>query len=340
MPTAPLPQVSAPTLSPTQLQHLWVSNGGSPKAAPMAAAIAMAESSGRSDAINHNTNGTVDRGAWQINSIHGPLSTLNPIGNVKAAIAISRNGTDWTPWTTFNTGAYKQYLGPAVAQPARVAPVKAALPIGTVAQARPGVPQNPVAERIRANILNGILPGLGSQASQQKLGLYSPKQANVLNAHQDLQTLAGTTTLSTHPSTGEGGQRLSAMVKAADSLVGKPYVWGGGHSSFGPQSGYDCSGFVSAVLHAGGFLNSPQTTQTLPSQPGIAQGPGKFVTIFDRTNGGTPGNDHVIIDLNGAWYESGGQAGAWGGGGGVQRIRKPSAEYLQSFNRALHPLGM
>ncbi len=47
------------------------------------------------------------------------------------------------------------------------------------------------------------------------------------------------------------------MVQEANSLVGKPYVWGGGHNGWGPQTGYDCSGFVSAVLHAGGYLSSP-----------------------------------------------------------------------------------
>ncbi|MGA2924766.1 MAG: hypothetical protein ABSG43_02040, partial [Solirubrobacteraceae bacterium] len=44
--------------------------------------------------------------------------------------------------------------------------------------------------------------------------------------------------------------RITAMVNEADSLLGKPYVFGGGHSGWTPSSGYDCSGFVSAVLHA------------------------------------------------------------------------------------------
>jgi cell wall-associated NlpC family hydrolase len=170
--------------------------------------------------------------------------------------------------------------------------------------------------------------------------LFSKAQEHLLSVHRDLQTLAGPVTLNTHPASGEAGDRLATMVKAADALVGKPYVWGGGHNGFGPQPGYDCSGFVSAVLHAGGFLGAPQTTQTLPSEPGIASGPGKFVTIYDRTDGGSPNNDHVILELNGAWYESGGQAGPWGGGGGVTRIQKPDPQYLATFNRQLHPLGL
>jgi cell wall-associated NlpC family hydrolase len=132
---------------------------------------------------------------------------------------------------------------------------------------------------------------------------------------------------------------VQAMIEKADSLVGQPYVWGGGHSGWGPTAGYDCSGFVSAVLHAGGYLSSPQDTQTLPSAAGIESGPGQYVTIYDRTDA-TSHNDHVIIDLGGQWYESGGQAGSWGGGGGVEQISAPSAAYLASFNQILHPEGL
>ena len=157
--------------------------------------------------------------------------------------------------------------------------------------------------------------------------------------------LSATPTTTTSPLTGATGltggapAQLSAMTQEADSLLGKPYVWGGGHGDFGPQPGYDCSGFVSAVLHAGGYLSTPQDTQTLPSQPGIEAGPGQYVTIYDRTDAGS-GSDHVIIDLGGQFYESGGGHGAWGGGGGVEKIGTPSAAYLASFNQILHPEGL
>ncbi len=132
--------------------------------------------------------------------------------------------------------------------------------------------------------------------------------------------------------------RFQAMVQEANSLVGKPYVWGGGHSNWSPQQGYDCSGFVSAVLHAGGYLSSPQDTVTLPNAPGIEAGPGQYVTIYDRDESGQEG--HVIIDLGGQFYESGGESGPWGGGGGVERIGTPSAAYLATFNDILHPAGL
>ena len=137
---------------------------------------------------------------------------------------------------------------------------------------------------------------------------------------------------------GAGDPRVSAMVNEADSLVGKPYVYGGGHSGWGPQTGYDCSGFVSAVLHAGGFLTSPVDTTALPSQPGMVSGPGQYVTVYDRALPGQ--NGHVIIQINGQFYESGGMHGAWGGGGGVQKIGTPSASYLATFPTVLHPEGL
>jgi hypothetical protein len=62
------------------------------------------------------------------------------------------------------------------------------------------------------------------------------------------------------------------------------------------------------------------------------------VTIYDRAQPGS--NGHVIIEINGQFYESGGEKGAWGGGGGVQRIARPSDAYLATFPNVLHPQGL
>jgi hypothetical protein len=94
------------TLGCAGLEALWKSAGGSRSAAFMAAEIAMAESSGRQYASLVNTNGTTDRGYWQINSSHGSLSTFGAYGNARAAVLISANGADWSPWVTWQTGAY------------------------------------------------------------------------------------------------------------------------------------------------------------------------------------------------------------------------------------------
>jgi cell wall-associated NlpC family hydrolase len=142
----------------------------------------------------------------------------------------------------------------------------------------------------------------------------------------------------TGTTTGSAPAQVQAMTGMANSLVGKPYVYGGGHSGWGPQSGYDCSGFVSAVLHAGGYLSQPVDTTALPQQPGMAPGPGQYVTVYDRAQPGQSG--HVIIQINGQFYESGGSRGPWGGGGGVEKIGTPSAAYLATFPNVLHPSGL
>ena len=131
-------------------------------------------------------------------------------------------------------------------------------------------------------------------------------------------------------------QRIRSMIDRADALLGTPYVSGGGHAGWTTSDGLDCSGFVSAVLRSGGCLRAPVTTEGFAGQPGIAAGTGRFVTIYDRTNCGA--NEHVIIDINGRFYESGGGS-ASGGAPFVHRFT-PSAEYLASFNTVLHPVGL
>lgn len=176
------------------------------------------------------------------------------------------------------------------------------------------------------------LAGLASLNSLALSGITPSATATGVTGTGALGSVAGgETTSAADPS-------VQAMTDEANSLIGKPYVWGGGHSGWGPQAGYDCSGFVSAVLHAGGYLTSPQDTTTLPSAPGIEPGPGQVVTIYDRNESGQEG--HVIIDIGGQFYESGGEAGAWGGGGGVESISTPSAAYLATFNDVLHPEGL
>jgi cell wall-associated NlpC family hydrolase len=123
------------------------------------------------------------------------------------------------------------------------------------------------------------------------------------------------------------------MIRAADGLLGTPYVYGGGHGAGG---GLDCSGFVSAVLRSGGLLNGAVTTEGFASQPGITSGPGRYVTIYDRTGCGA--NEHVIININGRFYESGG--GSASGGAPFVHQFTPSASYLSSFNTVLHPAGL
>lgn len=94
----------------SRIQNLWTTAGGSAAVSNLAAAVALAESGGNPDAKNVNSNGSIDRGLWQINSIHGKLSTFDPMGNARAAVKISSGGRNWRPWVAYTNGAYKRFL--------------------------------------------------------------------------------------------------------------------------------------------------------------------------------------------------------------------------------------
>lgn len=81
-------------------------------------AICMAESGGNptKDNAGLNADGSVDYGLMQINSIHadmvgGNLELLRePATNIKIAYSLSKGGQDWTPWSVYKNGKYRQYL--------------------------------------------------------------------------------------------------------------------------------------------------------------------------------------------------------------------------------------
>lgn len=79
----------------------------------IAVAIALAESGGNENAVHKNSNGTTDYGAWQINSVHATLlAGKNPYDlqqNADMAYAIYLQ-SNFTPWTTYRSNAYAQYL--------------------------------------------------------------------------------------------------------------------------------------------------------------------------------------------------------------------------------------
>lgn len=89
------------------------------------AAIAKAELGLCSDATNNNTNGSIDYGLFQINSIHpyddaDPTRLFEPSYNTVAAIEIYNDSGSWRPWSTYNASRYTQFLGEAQAAYDRV----------------------------------------------------------------------------------------------------------------------------------------------------------------------------------------------------------------------------
>jgi hypothetical protein len=71
---------------------------------------------------------------------------------------------------------------------------------------------------------------------------------------------------------------IQAAIAAGNAIHTYPYRWGGGHRSF-LDTGYDCSGAVSYVLHAAGFLASPMPSGPLASSWGVP-GKGRWITVY------------------------------------------------------------
>lgn len=111
------------TLTFQQLEDLWTSNGGSVALAPIMAGIALAESGGRTDALNNNpATGDYSVGLWQINYFDGMLQPrtqkygspdqlkADPNLQAKAAVSLAGNGSGLSNWTTYSSGTYRAYL--------------------------------------------------------------------------------------------------------------------------------------------------------------------------------------------------------------------------------------
>ena len=76
-------------------------------------------------------------------------------------------------------------------------------------------------------------------------------------------------------------EEVKQIIAAGNAIATKPYKYGGGHGRW-RDSGYDCSGSVSYVLHAAGLLD------TALDSGGLARwgerGRGEWVTV--RANAG------------------------------------------------------
>jgi hypothetical protein len=84
-------------------------------------------------------------------------------------------------------------------------------------------------------------------------------------------------------------------INAANQIVRKPYIYGGGHRSF-ISRGYDCSGSVSFALHGAGLLDTPMDSSDLMGWGD--PGPGKWITVY--TNPG-----HAFVMIAGLRFDTG-----------------------------------
>ena len=81
--------------------------------------------------------------------------------------------------------------------------------------------------------------------------------------------------------------QVKAIIEAGNAIATKPYKYGGGHGRWN-DTGYDCSGSISYVLHAAGLLDTALDSTQFMSWG--ERGRGTWVTI--RTN---PSHAYMIV---------------------------------------------
>ncbi len=116
---------------------------------------------------------------------------------------------------------------------------------------------------------------------------------------------------------------VKAAISAANEIVNRPYVWGGGHASW-YSTGYDCSGAVSYALGGGGLLSAPLDSTRLEGwgEPG----PGRWLTVY--ANAG-----HAYAEIAGLRWDTVGDAQ----GSGPRWHLDPT--YPDGFTQR-HPVGL
>lgn len=116
------------TLSPAQIAQYAYSAGFRGSSLVTAIAVALAESSGKVNALGDQTltdsKWGYSIGLWQVRSLRGQYGTgavrdatklRNPAFNAASAFRISSGGSNFSPWTAYTSGAYKKYLSAAQA---------------------------------------------------------------------------------------------------------------------------------------------------------------------------------------------------------------------------------
>jgi cell wall-associated NlpC family hydrolase len=120
----------------------------------------------------------------------------------------------------------------------------------------------------------------------------------------------------------EAPEAVRQMIEAGNVIARSPYLWGGGHGKW-IDKGYDCSGSVSFVLAAAGYLEAPLASGPLMSWG--ESGPGKWVTIYSHEG-------HVWMVVAGVRFDT---SGARETGSRWQNDTRSTAGFV-----ARHPPGL
>ena len=117
---------------------------------------------------------------------------------------------------------------------------------------------------------------------------------------------------------------IQAAIAAGNAIHTYPYHWGGGHRSF-TDTGYDCSGAVSYVLHAAGLLASPMTSGGFASSWG-APGKGRWITVYGNAS-------HVYMIVAGLRFDTSSGGDRWNQGSGPRwrKTKRKATGYTAKF---------
>ena len=125
---------------------------------------------------------------------------------------------------------------------------------------------------------------------------------------------------------------VQGIIAAGNQIVGKPYVYGGGHglplSEIAPA--YDCSSSVEHLLYGGGLLPGDLRRGVGHARVLRAPGPGRWVTIYASA-------DHVFMYVAGLRWDTHNAAGPGDGSTGIgwHPLIRSSAGFV-----ARHPVGL
>jgi cell wall-associated NlpC family hydrolase len=159
---------------------------------------------------------------------------------------------------------------------ASLAMIEARKKVAAEAARAAAAPQPPTAAEIAAD--PSKLPAASAGSNGTSIPRHDAAEAQSIFAHSrgggESTSILLTGIALPPPDAPEAVQRV---IDNANSIVGRPYIWGGGHGSF-YSYGYDCSGSVSFALFGGGLIPRPLTSGDLEGWGD--PGPGKWITVY------------------------------------------------------------
>jgi cell wall-associated NlpC family hydrolase len=125
---------------------------------------------------------------------------------------------------------------------------------------------------------------------------------------------------------------VTGIIAAGNQIVGKPYLYGGGHGLPLDQvaPAYDCSGSVEHLLYGGGLLPVSYDAASGALESFGRPGPGRWVTIYASA-------DHVFMYVAGLRWDTHNAAGPGDGSAGIgwHPLVRSAAGFV-----ARHPVGL